>query len=246
MKTMSKAHFKIFSDGGSFNNGYKNPDLPQFSTSGIVITLNENVLFEGSKGHEGDHATISYAELYGAILACKVLEKKLSVVNGISKPYRVTLYSDSQYVVKGAMEWMPGWKKRVWKNADKCVIIHTHGSATGLFDQDSNNTPKIISTSEIKKIPKNNSIYFVMMTACSTAVGDKKSNVAYYLSKKINSKGIIIANKYTVSGGSTKFKAKDGSKGWVAYKNGKIVRDSDNIPAELTMEKAYKIYEELT
>ena len=117
MKTMTKAHFKIFSDGGSFNNGYKNPDLPQFSTSGIVITLNENVLFEGSKGHEGDHATISYAELYGAILACKVLEKKLSKVNGISKPYRVTLYSDSQYVVKGAMEWMPGWKKRGWKNA---------------------------------------------------------------------------------------------------------------------------------
>jgi len=134
----------------------------------------------------------------------------------------------------------------VWKNANKCVIIHTHGSPTGLFDQGSNGTPKIISTSEISKMSKNDSIYFVMMTACSTAGGDEKNNVAYHLSKKINSKGIVIANKYTVSGGSTKFKASNGNKGWVAYKNGKVVRKSDSIPAELTMKKAYKIYKELT
>lgn len=85
-----------------------------------------------------------------------------------------------------------------------------------------------------------------MMTACSTAGGDKGNNVAYHLSKKINSQGIVIANKYTVSGASTKFKASNGKKGWVAYKNGKIVRDVDKIPAELTMKKAYEIYKELT
>lgn len=114
---MTKAHFKIFSDGGSFNNGYKNPDLPQFATSGIVVTFNESVIFKGSKAYEGEHATISYAELNGAILALKSLKRKIDSIEGLSKPYRVTLYSDSQYVVKGVMEWRPGWKKRGWKNA---------------------------------------------------------------------------------------------------------------------------------
>ena len=88
---MEKAHWKIYSDGGSFNNGYKNPDLPQFCASGIVMTLNENVFFSRSKGYEGDHATISYGELNGALMALKLLDKKLKTINGINKPYRVTL-----------------------------------------------------------------------------------------------------------------------------------------------------------
>lgn len=31
----------------------------------------------------------------------------------------VELYTDSQYVQKGISEWLPGWKKRHWKKADK-------------------------------------------------------------------------------------------------------------------------------
>ena len=133
-----------------------------------------------------------------------------------------------------------------WSNAGECVVIHTHGSQTGLFDESSNGTPKIISTADISKMSQNTSIRFVMMTACSTAGGDEKNNVAYHLSKKINSKGIVIANKYIVLGGSTTFKAANGNKGWVAYKNGIIVRTADKLPVELTMQKAYEIYKKLT
>ena len=31
----------------------------------------------------------------------------------------VDLYTDSQYVLKGMTEWLPGWKARGWKTADK-------------------------------------------------------------------------------------------------------------------------------
>ncbi len=31
----------------------------------------------------------------------------------------VDLFSDSQYVLKGLKEWMPQWKKRGWRTADK-------------------------------------------------------------------------------------------------------------------------------
>ena len=48
-------------------------------------------------------------ELMGAIVA----------LESLTKPSRVKLYTDSQYVQKGASEWMVGWAKRGWKTADK-------------------------------------------------------------------------------------------------------------------------------
>jgi ribonuclease HI len=32
---------------------------------------------------------------------------------------RATLYTDSEYVLKGIQEWLPGWKARGWKTAAK-------------------------------------------------------------------------------------------------------------------------------
>src|SRR5580704_1768333 len=48
-------------------------------------------------------------ELMGAIMALEAL----------TKPSRVRLHTDSQYVQKGVTEWLPGWVKRGWKTADK-------------------------------------------------------------------------------------------------------------------------------
>ena len=35
------------------------------------------------------------------------------------RPCAVTLYLDSQYVLKGITEWLPGWKAKGWKTASK-------------------------------------------------------------------------------------------------------------------------------
>lgn len=48
-------------------------------------------------------------ELMGAIAA----------LESLTKPSRVRLYTDSQYVQKGASEWLAGWVKKGWKTADK-------------------------------------------------------------------------------------------------------------------------------
>lgn len=37
----------------------------------------------------------------------------------ITRPSRVELYSDSQYVLNGLREWMPAWKARGWRTADR-------------------------------------------------------------------------------------------------------------------------------
>ncbi|WP_288118966.1 ribonuclease HI [Thiomonas sp.] len=48
-------------------------------------------------------------ELTAAIMALEALRK----------PCDVQLFTDSQYVLKGMTEWLPGWKARGWKTADR-------------------------------------------------------------------------------------------------------------------------------
>jgi len=40
-------------------------------------------------------------------------------LRALTRPSRVELYSDSQYVLKGLKEWMVGWKRKGWKTASK-------------------------------------------------------------------------------------------------------------------------------
>jgi ribonuclease HI len=41
----------------------------------------------------------------------------LEALRALKRPCMVTLYLDSQYVLKGITEWLPGWKSKGWKTA---------------------------------------------------------------------------------------------------------------------------------
>lgn len=43
----------------------------------------------------------------------------ISALEALREPCAVQLYTDSVYVRSGLLEWLPGWKKRGWKTADK-------------------------------------------------------------------------------------------------------------------------------
>lgn len=43
----------------------------------------------------------------------------ISALELLKTPCSVDLYSDSTYVLKGISEWLPAWKARGWKTADK-------------------------------------------------------------------------------------------------------------------------------
>ncbi|OAN56874.1 ribonuclease HI [Magnetospirillum moscoviense] len=73
---------------------------------------------------------------WGAILRFKGTEKELkggenpttnnrmemmaviSALEALTRPCKVVVTTDSQYVMKGITEWMFSWKKRGWKTAD--------------------------------------------------------------------------------------------------------------------------------
>jgi len=40
-------------------------------------------------------------------------------LNALTRPCKIAVYTDSQYVQKGISEWLRGWKARGWKTADK-------------------------------------------------------------------------------------------------------------------------------
>jgi len=43
----------------------------------------------------------------------------IQALQALKRPCAVTLYLDSQYVLKGITEWLPGWKAKGWKTASK-------------------------------------------------------------------------------------------------------------------------------
>ena len=47
------------------------------------------------------------------------LTAAIEALNALKRPSRVVLHTDSKYVMQGITEWMPNWKKRGWKTANR-------------------------------------------------------------------------------------------------------------------------------
>jgi ribonuclease HI len=43
----------------------------------------------------------------------------IAALQALKRRVRVQLYTDSQYVRRGVLEWLPAWKARAWRTADK-------------------------------------------------------------------------------------------------------------------------------
>ena len=95
---------EIFSDGACSGN-------PGPGGWGTILR------FEGREkelsGYEPE-TTNNRMELLGAIAGLEAL----------TRPCRVALTTDSQYVKKGMTEWIDGWVKRGWKNSQKKPVAN--------------------------------------------------------------------------------------------------------------------------
>ena len=79
---------------------------------------------------------------YGAILRCGKHEKEISggakettnnrmelsaaieALRLLTRPCRVTITTDSQYLVKGMTEWIAGWQRKGWRNSKKEPVVN--------------------------------------------------------------------------------------------------------------------------
>lgn len=46
----------------------------------------------------------------------------IQALEALTKPCKVELHTDSQYVKNGVTQWIHGWKARGWKTADKSPV----------------------------------------------------------------------------------------------------------------------------
>ncbi|WP_394792429.1 ribonuclease HI [Rhodoferax sp.] len=82
---------------------------------------------KGNPGPGGWGALLTWGdtekELFGGELATTNNRMEMmAVIEGLSalkQPCSITLYIDSQYVLKGMTEWLKGWKARGWMTASK-------------------------------------------------------------------------------------------------------------------------------
>src|SRR5678816_2837592 len=49
----------------------------------------------------------------------------IQALEALKRPCAVTLYLDSQYVLKGITEWLPGWKAKGWRTC----LLYTSDAA---------------------------------------------------------------------------------------------------------------------
>ncbi len=94
-----KKHVHIYTDGACSGN-------PGPGGWGAVLVYGDKE--KEISGHE-DATTNNRMELMAAIRALESLKT----------PCKVELTTDSKYVLTGMKEWLPQWKKRGWKTADK-------------------------------------------------------------------------------------------------------------------------------
>ena len=87
----------------------------------------------GNPGPGGYGVILKYGakekELYGGESSTTNNRMELTAaiegLRALKEPCRVTLYSDSQYLVKAISEgWLENWKKRSWRKADKSPVLN--------------------------------------------------------------------------------------------------------------------------
>lgn len=91
------------------------------------VTIYTDGACRGNPGPGGWGAVLQYGEhqreLYGGERDTTnnrmELTAALKALEALREPCEIDLTTDSEYVRKGITEWLPAWKKRNWKTADR-------------------------------------------------------------------------------------------------------------------------------
>ena len=91
------------------------------------VTIYTDGACRGNPGPGGWGVVLTYGskqkELFGAETETTnnrmELTAAIRALESLTRSCKVSLYTDSQYVRKGILEWMDNWKQRGWKTAAK-------------------------------------------------------------------------------------------------------------------------------
>ena len=86
----------------------------------------------GNPGIGGYGAILRYGKEMKEISGCDLhttnnrmeLMAVIEALRQLRRPCRIRVVTDSNYVVKGMTEWMPGWIRRNWMNSKKKPVLN--------------------------------------------------------------------------------------------------------------------------
>ena len=92
-----------------------------------IVNIYTDGACKGNPGPGGWGALLKYGdiskEMFGGELGTTnnrmELMAAIMALEALSRPCKIILTTDSEYVRKGVLEWMEGWKKRNWMTAAK-------------------------------------------------------------------------------------------------------------------------------
>lgn len=103
---------RIYCDAGSYNNGHKDKDKPMYGSYGCVIVAEDNrIIYTFADWF--DEITNNQGELFGFIKGYTEFLKRYKS----KEKYQIEVISDSQYLINGINKYLPGWKKKRWRNS---------------------------------------------------------------------------------------------------------------------------------
>lgn len=105
---MSKIKMAAYTDAAAFNNGKKDPNLPEHSCSAAILVYNDEVIY--TTCYHNPNTSISYGELFAIYMILTDFSKLAK--NTPENNYKLTLYSDSAYCVQSLNDWIKSWKKQ--------------------------------------------------------------------------------------------------------------------------------------
>ena len=91
------------------------------------ITIYTDGACKGNPGPGGWGVLMRYGEVEKTLFGGELettnnrmeLRAVIEALNALNRSCQIELYTDSKYVLQGLNEWMPNWKARGWKTADK-------------------------------------------------------------------------------------------------------------------------------
>ncbi len=82
---------------------------------GVVVYFTDGSIYE--LGGDETATTNNRMEMQAAIAALKLFSTA-------KQPEPVTLYTDSEYLIKGVTQWVKGWKKKGWKTREGKAVLN--------------------------------------------------------------------------------------------------------------------------
>jgi len=97
-----------------------------------VVEIFTDGACSGNPGPGGYGSLLRYGDVTKEISGCAPnttnnrmeMMAVIEALRQLKRPCRITLYTDSTYVMRGMTEWIPGWIRRNWVNSQKKPVLN--------------------------------------------------------------------------------------------------------------------------